>query len=554
MLRATFGSFEVEQHSMVDVHFKPAESTEEIEQVHRLNHRIFAEEVGQHPRTADGRLIDKFHSVNRYFIAKRGNEIVGMVSAHDGPEFSIASRLKDSGTLKALRAPLEIRLLAILPKFRKRSILAGLFWQVRGYARDHHYSDLLISGIVERLPMYEKMGFRAMGPAVPCGEAAFVPMRLSLDAASERFEKRERLYGDRWRRSHATSLLPGPVEMSKGVIEAFHELPISHRSQHFIELYEEMRRRLGELMGRMQPLVLCGSGTLANDAIAANLRCAFGDAEGLVIANGEFGERLTRQAACAGLNCRALQFRWGEAWSFRRIETELERRPQWVWAVHLETSTGVLNDLQRLTGLAAQLGAKVAADCVSSLGAVNTCEVGQQLFLASGVSGKALGSYAGLGFVFTSQEAIDQLAGKKVCPTFDLVAAVRSTGPVSTLPSPLIKAALQALRENYDGQANAVARYMHYEEMGRRAREMMRKAGLELLSTERDAAPTIATFPLPSAGFAQECLCAGFRIAHESDYLRTRGWGQIATMGNLNWENLEGLFAAVKTRETSHHP
>jgi len=273
-----------------------------------------------------------------------------------------------------------------------------------------------------------------------------------------------------------------------------------------------------------------------------------------VIANGEFGERLTRQAACAGLNYRALQFRWGEAWSFRRIETELERRPQWVWAVHLETSTGVLNDLQRLTGLAAQLGAKVAADCVSSLGAVNTCAVGQQLFLASGVSGKALGSYAGLGFVFTSQEAIDQLAGKKVCPTFDLVAAVRSTGPVSTLPSPLIKAALQALRENYDGQANAVARYMHYEEMGRRAREMMRKAGLELLSTERDAAPTIATFPLPSAGFAQECLCAGFRIAHESDYLRTRGWGQIATMGNLNWENLEGLFAAVKTRETSHHP
>ena len=30
---------------MVDVHFKPAESIEEIEQIHRLNHRIFAEEV-----------------------------------------------------------------------------------------------------------------------------------------------------------------------------------------------------------------------------------------------------------------------------------------------------------------------------------------------------------------------------------------------------------------------------------------------------------------------------------------------------------------------------
>ena len=112
---------------MLDVHFKPAETAEEIEQVHRLNHSIFAEEVGQHAPTADGRLVDKFHSRNRYFIATLGGELVGMVSAHDGPEFSIAGRLKDLSTLKALRAPLEIRLLAILPRFRKRSILAGLF-------------------------------------------------------------------------------------------------------------------------------------------------------------------------------------------------------------------------------------------------------------------------------------------------------------------------------------------------------------------------------------------------------------------------------------------
>lgn len=538
---------------MVDVHFKPAESTEEIEQVHRLNHRIFAEEVGQHPRSADGRLVDKFHSRNRYFIAKHGSEIVGMVSAHDGPEFSIASRLKDIGALKLLRAPLEIRLLAILPRFRKRSILAGLFWQVRSYARANHYSDLLISGIVERLPMYEKMGFRAMGPAVPCGGAAFVPMRLSLDAASERFEKRERLYGDKWRRSHATSLLPGPVEMSRCVVEAFNEVPMSHRSQPFIELYEELRWRLGELMGGLQPVVLCGSGTLANDAIAANLRCAFGDAYGLVVANGEFGERLIRQAACAGLNYRALQFRWGEAWSFKTIESEMQYRPTWIWAVHLETSTGVLNDLRGLTELATQHGAKVAADCVSSLGAVDTCEAGRPLFLASGVSGKALGSYAGLGFVFLSQEAIVQLDGKTVCPTFDMVAAVRSRGPVSTLPSPLVKAALQTLRESYDGETSRAARYTHYEQLGRCAREMMREAGLELLSAERNAAPTIATFPMPSAGFAQECLRAGFRIAHESDYLRTRRWGQIATMGNLNRENLAALFTAIKAHEPSHH-
>src|SRR5215469_6409704 len=144
---------------MNDVEFKQAETDEEIEQIHRLNHRVFAAEVGQHATAPDGRLVDKFHTRNRYFIAKLDGQIVGMVSVHDGPEFSIESRLNDLSLLKTMRAPLEVRLLAILPELRCQSILAGLFWQVRNYAREHHHSDLLISGIVDRLPMYEKIGF-----------------------------------------------------------------------------------------------------------------------------------------------------------------------------------------------------------------------------------------------------------------------------------------------------------------------------------------------------------------------------------------------------------
>lgn len=532
---------------MTGMQFKEAETPEEIEQIHRLNHRVFAEEVGQHARTADGRLIDRFHNQNRYFIASKSGTLVGMISVHDGPEFSVASRLKDLSVLRELRAPLEIRLLAILPKFRKRSILAGLFWQVRNYARTRHYSDLLISGIAERLPMYMKLGFRPMGPAVPCGAASFVPMRLSLEAPSAQFLRRERLYGSRWHRDHAESLLPGPVALSPRVVEGFHSVPISHRSQQFIELYQETRTRLSELMCGLQSVILCGSGTLANDAVAANLHVAFGRAGGLIIANGEFGERLLRQATCAGLKYRELRLGWGDKWSFKAIEQEIyERRPAWIWVVHLETSTGVLNDLQRLTELAGVHGVPVAADCVSSLGAVDLDGAAHGMFVASGVSGKALGSYAGLAFVFLSQQAIELLQGKMICPTFDLIAAVRSAGPVSTLPSPLVLAACEALRENYVGRAGRRMRYRHYEELGRWARGKIREAGLVPLAAEEDAAPTITTFPMPSQGFVQECLRAGFRIAHESDYLKAREWGQIATMGNLDRAMLEPFFTALQ--------
>jgi aspartate aminotransferase-like enzyme/predicted N-acetyltransferase YhbS len=531
---------------MTQIQFKRADTADEMEQIHRLNHSIFAEEIGQHPKTEDGHLIDRFHDRNLYFVGCKDGEVIGMVSVHDGPEFSVASRLRDASQLAALRAPLEVRLLAIRPEFRNRTVLAGLFWQVNEYAKSHRYSDLLISGIAERQAMYTKMGFRAMGAPVACGSAKFVPMRLPLEDAIPEFNTRQALYGSRWQREHALSLLPGPVALSAAVVNAFERPPVSHRSRAFLADYEDTRAQLARLMGGMRSVILGGSGTLANDAVAANLRAAFGDAEGLVVANGEFGERLIRQAAAAGLRFENLRFHWGAAWDFAVIERALERRPAWVWAVHLETSTGVLNDVARLSARSAECGAAVAADCVSSIGAVDTAGIGEGLFLASGVSGKALGSFAGLAFVFVSEAAIDCLQGKLLCPTFDLIEAVRTRGPVSTVSSPLLMAVHEALREKYSSCAARTERFEDYAELGRWTRTQIRAVGLVPLAAEENAAPTITTFALPASGFVRDCLRAGFRIAHESEYLRKRAWGQIATMGDLDRAGLEPLFAALQ--------
>ena len=529
---------------MAGFEFRRAKTATEFDAIHRLNHRIFAEEIGQHGCRPDGRLIDRFHEQNAYFIASREGEMVGMVSVHAGPEFSVASRLPDARPLAALRAPLEVRLLGILPEFREGAVVAGLFSQVDAYARAHGYSDLLISGIVKREPMYRKLGFRAMGPAVACGEAAFVPMRLSFDAPPPEFQHRERMYRARWQRQHTVSLLPGPVEIAESVARAFHARPVSHRSHAFLEMYADTRSRLSELMGGLECVILSGSGTLANDTVAANLRAAFGEGEGLIVVNGEFGERLTRHGMRAGLKARELRFGWGEAWNFERIEAALESGPAWVWAVHLETSTGVLNDLPRLIAMAEARGIAVAADCVSSLGAADAHGAGEgRCFLASGVSGKALGSYAGLAFVFVSANAMDRLDGRMLPATFDVMEAAKTVGPLTTVSSPMLAAAYEALRLRYDGSEAVEARLQEYESLGRWTRMRMRQAGLTPLVAERDAAPTVNTFVLPAPEFARRCTRAGFRIAHESEYLRRRGWGQIATMGDLDRVRLEPLFA-----------
>jgi aspartate aminotransferase-like enzyme len=392
--------------------------------------------------------------------------------------------------------------------------------------------------------MYRKLGFRAMGPAVACGEAAFVPMRLSFDAPPPEFRHRERMYRARWQRQHTVSLLPGPVEIAEPVARAFQGRPVSHRSSTFLEMYAETRSRLSEVMGGLECVILSGSGTLANDTVGANLRAAFGEDEGLVLVNGEFGERLTRHAMRAGLRARELRFDWGAAWNFEAVEEALDAGAAWVWAVHLETSTGVLNDLPRLIAMAEERGIAVAADCVSSMGAADVHGAGDgRCFLASGVSGKALGSYAGLGFVFVSASAMERLDGTMLPATFDVMEAAKTVGPVTTVSSPLVAAAYEALRLRYDGSAAVEARLSEYEELGRWTRARMREVGLMPLVSEDDSAPTVSTFVLPTPDFARRCMRAGFRIAHESDYLRTRGWGQIATMGDLDRVRLEPLFA-----------
>jgi hypothetical protein len=123
-------------------------------------------------------LIDKFHDKNLYWIALAGDEVVGMVSAHDQPPFSVAVRLADASVLQTYGRVMEVRLLAITAEHRKGMVLTGLFVALYEHAR--HYDSLVISGHVEECAMYRKLGFRDLGPPVRSGEADFAPMVVRI--------------------------------------------------------------------------------------------------------------------------------------------------------------------------------------------------------------------------------------------------------------------------------------------------------------------------------------------------------------------------------------
>ncbi len=173
-----------------DCIFKPADSAAEREQIYALNYQAFVHEVPQHADTGNGRLVDKFDGKNCYVVALRHQRVVGMIAVHDQPPFSVADRLSDPRTLDRLGSRLlEVRLLAVERAQRGGPVLPGLLWTVYDLARRGGYSHMLISGVVERLDLYDRMGFHALGPPIPCGRSAFVPMALSLDEMPNRVRR-----------------------------------------------------------------------------------------------------------------------------------------------------------------------------------------------------------------------------------------------------------------------------------------------------------------------------------------------------------------------------
>jgi len=284
--------------------FKLAESEQEFEQIHRLNHRTFVDEIPQHAATGTGQLVDKFHHKNLYFIVLKRGRVVGMLSAHDQPPFSVADRLDDPGLLQAPGMwPLEVRLLAIEPGERNSNLFFGLIWTLYEYASKNQKTHLIISGVSQRLRLYERLGFVPVGPAVRSGSASFVPMMLTVGQlpgkvlrVKQQWESHiEHLVasdksiewghtgedglpgqGDDGPTARALCeaeicLLPGPVTMSPAVRQAFTQPPIYHRGPQFIQRFDRIRQVLSDLVGGRRVAILNGSGTLANETVAATL-------------------------------------------------------------------------------------------------------------------------------------------------------------------------------------------------------------------------------------------------------------------------------------------
>ncbi|MGB5925671.1 MAG: alanine--glyoxylate aminotransferase family protein [Dehalococcoidia bacterium] len=166
--------------------------------------------------------------------------------------------------------------------------------------------------------------------------------------------------------------VPGPTPCPPQALEAMGRQMINHRGGEFGKILNSITGKLKQaFQTKGDVFVLTASGTGGLEAAIVNTLSP-GD-KVLSLANGAFGERFADIAAEYGAEVTHLDFEWGKPVSLDAIEEALKAdgNIKAVLATHNETSTGMTNDLKKISTVVKKFDKLLLVDAISSLGCIN---------------------------------------------------------------------------------------------------------------------------------------------------------------------------------------
>jgi aspartate aminotransferase-like enzyme len=228
-------------------------------------------------------------------------------------------------------------------------------------------------------------------------------------------------------------MIPGPTIVSPRVLRALAKPVLSHVSNEFVDGYAEalaLQKKLFATEGT--PFLLAGSGTLGMEAAIANLM-EKGD-KVLCVENGYFGEKWEEIVETHGGEVDRLRFEWGDPVDVKLVKEKLEGNEYKLFTVeHVDTSTGIANDLKKIGELRKNTDALYVVDSVCGLGGmplkmdewnIDYCLTGSQ---------KALGAPPGISLFSLNDEAW-QTVEKRKSPPSDYYVNLKRWKPIMDSP------------------------------------------------------------------------------------------------------------------------
>lgn len=351
-------------------------------------------------------------------------------------------------------------------------------------------------------------------------------------------------------------LTPGPLTTSLTVKQAMLR-DWGSRDHEFIALNARVRARLVALAGGDGSHVcvpLQGSGTFVVEAMLGTLVPR--DGKLLVLVNGAYGQRMVEMARYHRREVVTLETPENQPNDVAALERTLADDPSisHVAAVHCETTSGMLNPIERVAEVTAGAGRRLLIDAMSAFGALPLDARRVPFDAVAASANKCLEGVPGVGFALVRETALGEAAGNAPALSLDLHAqwtAMERTKQWRFTPPTHVLAALDQALAEHEAEGGVAGRGARYRENCRILIEGMRELGFETLLPDHLQAPIIVTFRMP----------ADPRFVFEAFYDRLRQKGyviypgkltvapsfRIGCIGRLGAPEMQGALEAIRT-------
>ncbi|MFH6893973.1 2-aminoethylphosphonate--pyruvate transaminase [Providencia huaxiensis] len=352
-------------------------------------------------------------------------------------------------------------------------------------------------------------------------------------------------------------LTPGPLTTSKTVKEAMLFDSCTWDDDYNLGVVQNIRQQLVALATDKKgysSVLLQGSGSYAVEAV---LGSAIGPKEKiLIISNGAYGARMAEMVQ--GLGISHCIYDCGEVSlpDLQQIEQILQQDNPitHIAMVHCETTTGILNPIEKVAKLAKQYQKRYIVDAMSSFGGVpmDIAELNIDFLISS--ANKCIQGVPGFAFVIARTEALERCKGRSRSLSLDLYAQWRCMEDFQgkwrfTSPTHTVLAFTQALKELAQ-EGGVAARFQRYQGNQYKLVSGMRKLGFTTLLEDSLHSPIITAFYSPNSPdyqfkqFYQNLKSQGFVIypgkVSQSDCFR------IGNIGEVYEKDIDALLVAIE--------
>ena len=345
--------------------------------------------------------------------------------------------------------------------------------------------------------------------------------------------------------------IPGPTPCPDAVLKEMSRQMINHRGPEFARLLNNVTDKLKQVFQTKNDVfLLTGSGTGGMEAAVVNSLSA-GD-KVLAVSIGVFGDRFAAIAKQFGADVIPLKYDWGKAADVADIRKALNKEPaiKAVLVTHNETSTGVTNDLAKISSAVKEFDKLLLVDAISSLGSIDLPIDDWQCDVVVTGSQKGWMVPPGLAMVAVSQQAWQANAVATMPRFYWDFAKAKSyleKGQTPWTPAVSVVFALDVALDmiTKEGLDNVIARQAHIAQM---TRDGVKALGLLLFADERYASNTVTSIAAPDGLDVLKMLKI---LREEHDTVLGGGQlhlsGKIFRIGHLGWVTEQDINMVLKS-------